>query len=92
MTARQQHWDQVYTTKNETEVSWHQSRPERSLALIRSMAPNVSTSILDVGGGTSRLVDELLSHGYLDLTVLDLSQVALNRSNSPDTMDSDCRR
>jgi len=80
MSKTLEHWDQVYTRKNETEVSWYQPLPERSLALIRSAAPNVSASILDVGGGASHLVDELLALGYFDLTVLDVSQAALNHS------------
>jgi SAM-dependent methyltransferase len=79
MPTTREHWDQVYATKSETEVSWYQPRPERSLAIIKSAAPNTSVSILDVGGGTSHLVDELL-FGYFDLTVLDVSQAALNRS------------
>ena len=80
MPATRKHWDQVYAAKLPTELSWYQPRPERSLALVKSAAPEVSVSILDVGGGASRLVDELLSEGYSDLSVLDISQTALNRS------------
>lgn len=71
------HWDRVYKTKSETEVSWYQRRPDLSLALIRSAAPDLATPILDVGGGASTLVDELLLTGYTDLTVLDISSAAL---------------
>ncbi len=80
MCKTQEHWNQVYTAENETEVSWYQPSPKRSLTLIRSAAPNVSSSIIEVGGGASYLVDELLALGYSDLTVLDVSSVALNRS------------
>ncbi len=80
MTDRRAHWDDTYTAKAETQVSWYQPNPERSLALIEAASPNRSASIIDVGGGASRLVDELLAAGYLDLTVLDLSQVSLDRS------------
>lgn len=80
MTKAQEHWDQVYSTKRETEVSWYQAHPERSLELIRSAASTFSASILDVGGGASRLVDELVGLGYSDLTVLDVSHSALDRS------------
>ena len=80
MPKTREHWDQVYSTKPETEVSWYQPRPERSLALIRSAAPDRNASLIDVGGGASHLVDELLSQGYSDVTVLDVSQAALNRS------------
>lgn len=82
MPATREHWDGVYTTKGETEVSWYQPRPERSLAFIKFTAPSLSDSILDVGGGASTLVDELLAQGYTDLTVLDVSEAALARSKT----------
>lgn len=80
MLGTREHWNKVYTAKRETEVSWYQPHPELSLGFIKSAAPNVSASILDVGGGASHLVDELLSQGYSDVTVLDVSQAALDRS------------
>jgi hypothetical protein len=80
VTDTRDHWNQTYRTKSDTEVSWHQPSPERSLALIKSAASGASAAIIDVGGGTSRLVDRLLADGYSDLTVLDVSQVALDRS------------
>ena len=80
MPERREHWDHVYRTKTETEVSWYQSHSAQSLALIRSEASDLSCSIIDVGGGASHLVDDLLSQGYSDLTVLDISEAALNRS------------
>jgi hypothetical protein len=80
MPTTREHWDQVYSTKAETEVSWYQPRPERSLASIKSMLPDHASPILDVGGGASHLIDELLAAGYSDLTVLDVSAAALRRS------------
>lgn len=80
MPTTREHWEQVYGSKTETEVSWYQSRPERSFALIKSAASDLSASILDVGGGASHLVDELLEAGYSDVTVLDVSAAALERS------------
>lgn len=74
------HWDTTYATKTDSQVSWHQPVPERSLALITSAAPDSSTAIIDVGGGTSRLVDRLLARDYADITVLDVSAVALGRA------------
>jgi trans-aconitate methyltransferase len=71
MTA--QHWDQVFRTKEIHEVSWYQQRPETSLALI-SDTPG---SVIDVGAGSSTLVDELLTDGRFDVTVLDISAAAL---------------
>ena len=80
MAKTPEHWDQVYSTKNDDELSWYQAHPEHSLDLIRSAASNISASILDVGGGVSRLIDALLALGYSDLTVLDVSKAALDRS------------
>ena len=74
---RQSHWQTVYLTKGEQEVSWTQADPQPSLRLIETFAPGKHASIVDVGGGASRLVDALLQHGFDALTVLDLSEAAL---------------
>jgi ubiquinone/menaquinone biosynthesis C-methylase UbiE len=76
-TDRKTHWDNVYRTRRPEELSWYQLEPERSLALIREAAPDRSSAIIDVGGGASTLVDELLQSGYSDVTVLDISAAAL---------------
>jgi len=89
MTDTRTHWDKTYTAKAETQVSWYQANPQRSLDLIRSAVPNLSTSIIDIGGGASRLVDALLAGGYSDLTVLDVSEVALDRSKARLGMQAD---
>lgn len=78
MSDRSTHWDHVYTTKGEAEVSWFQDSPAISLELIRAANPDPGASVIDVGGGASRLVDALLQHGYRDLAVLDLSAHALD--------------
>jgi SAM-dependent methyltransferase len=75
----QAHWDRVYKTKANTEVSWYEERPTRSLELIRASGVRQSDAIIDVGGGAARLVDELLLAGYNDLTVLDISAEVLVR-------------
>lgn len=75
MTARD-HWQHVYEMKAATEVSWYAAHLQDSLRLIQGVAP-LSASIIDVGGGASTLVDDLLDLGYRDLTVLDLSDAAL---------------
>lgn len=79
MTTRD-HWDNTYRTKSDTEVSWYQLVPERSLAFVTAAAPHPSAAIIDIGGGTSRLVDQLLMKTYTDVTVLDISAAALERS------------
>jgi 2-polyprenyl-3-methyl-5-hydroxy-6-metoxy-1,4-benzoquinol methylase len=79
MTAadRQSHWQNVYLNKGENEVSWTQADPQPSLGLIEKFTSNRKAAIVDIGGGASRLVDALLAHGFADVTVLDLSQTAL---------------
>lgn len=80
MTTLRDHWDKVYTTKAETTVSWYQAHPVRSLDLISSAAPAPAAAIIDIGGGASRLVDDLIARGYTDLTVLDVAEVALAKA------------
>jgi 2-polyprenyl-3-methyl-5-hydroxy-6-metoxy-1,4-benzoquinol methylase len=72
------HWENVYTTKASTSVSWYQEHAESSLSLIRNTGIDKSDAIIDVGGGASTLVDDLLADGYSDITVLDLSRAALS--------------
>jgi 2-polyprenyl-3-methyl-5-hydroxy-6-metoxy-1,4-benzoquinol methylase len=72
------HWETVYTTKNPTEVSWYRPHLETSLRLIEEAAGRHAARIIDVGGGESTLVDDLSAAGYSDLSVLDISQTALD--------------
>lgn len=76
------HWENVYATKAATAVSWFQEHAALSLKLIRQAAIPTSASIIDVGGGASTLVDDLLTNGYEHLTVLDLSEAALAAAKS----------
>lgn len=71
------HWEHIYSTKSANAVSWYQPHADQSLALIRGTGTPRSGAIIDVGGGASTLVDDLLADGYTDLTVLDLSATAL---------------
>ena len=71
-----EHWDNVYSTKETTEVSWFQSNPEMSLRLVTSVS-TAQDAIVDVGAGASTLVDGLLELGYAHVTVLDASASAL---------------
>ena len=73
----QSHWDTVYRTKAPEAVSWYRAHLERSLDLIGRVAPDLAASIIDVGGGESTLVDDLLARGYRNITVLDLSSTAV---------------
>jgi SAM-dependent methyltransferase len=71
------HWEGIYRNKLPTQVSWYQPHALRSLELIRRVSPRPDGAIIDVGGGASTLIDDLLDAGYRDLTVLDLSATAL---------------
>lgn len=75
------HWDQTYEAKGD-HVSWFQESPGRSFEMIRAAAPARNTGIIDVGAGASRLVDALVAEGYFDLTLLDISKVALSRTRA----------
>ncbi|QFU21446.1 class I SAM-dependent methyltransferase [Shewanella eurypsychrophilus] len=74
------HWENVYSTKAEDEVSWFQEHAKLSLKLIQSSEAGLGASIIDVGGGASTLVDDLLDKGYRDISVLDLSAAALDKA------------
>jgi SAM-dependent methyltransferase len=76
---RKEHWDAVYTTKANDEVSWFEADPTISLDLIQQVSPPPK-SIIDVGGGQSFLVDRLLDSGIGKIAVLDISNVALDRT------------
>jgi ubiquinone/menaquinone biosynthesis C-methylase UbiE len=73
----QTHWEKVYGKNAPNAVSWYRPHLETSLALIARTAVGTSASIIDVGGGESTLVDDLLLRGYKDITVLDVSPTAI---------------
>jgi SAM-dependent methyltransferase len=74
------HWQSIYKTKAPDKVSWYQPHLQRSLALIEDALPRRTAEIIDVGGGESTLVDDLVIRGYNHLTVLDVSETALATS------------
>jgi Trans-aconitate methyltransferase len=80
--SRQSHWENVYTSKGENEVSWFQESPAPSLALIAEIGAAPTSAIIDIGGGASRLVDQLIERGFHDVTVLDLSAAALEAAKA----------
>ena len=79
---RQAHWQNIYLTKAENEVSWFQEAPSISLELIQAAGVSEASSIIDIGGGASRLVDKLVDLGHRNVTVLDLSEAALAMSRA----------
>jgi len=78
--SRKNHWEAVYETKQPSEVSWTQENPKTSLDFIRETNLDKTAKIIDIGGGDSKLVDFLLEEGYENITVLDISEKALERT------------
>jgi 2-polyprenyl-3-methyl-5-hydroxy-6-metoxy-1,4-benzoquinol methylase len=76
--SEQTHWDKIYAEKAPNAVSWYRPHLETSLALIEQTACGRFASVIDVGGGQSTLVDDLLAGGYENITVLDISQSAID--------------
>ncbi|PLW92590.1 MAG: SAM-dependent methyltransferase [Marinilabiliales bacterium] len=77
---RKKHWENIYNTKQINEVSWFQAKPETSLFFFNQLNIPTHAKVIDVGGGDSYLVDYLIDLGYRDITVLDISEAALNRA------------
>ncbi len=75
----QSHWDGVYASKRASEVSWYEPRASKSLQLVQATRLHPEDPIIDVGAGASLLSDELLAAGHRDVTVLDISAVALEK-------------
>jgi 2-polyprenyl-3-methyl-5-hydroxy-6-metoxy-1,4-benzoquinol methylase len=71
------HWEKIYTTKAPNQVSWYRRHLETSLALITRATNDRTASVIDVGGGESTLVDDLLGQRFQNITVLDLSEAAI---------------
>jgi SAM-dependent methyltransferase len=76
-----EHWNSIYQTKAVTDVSWFESEPQISLELINDASPSHG-SVIDVGGGASRLVDRLVAAGFRSVTVLDISEIALEHAKA----------
>jgi SAM-dependent methyltransferase len=79
MTERKDHWDAIFGSKSSLELTWYQPHLALSLELIRSTGLDKDAHILDLGCGDSTLVDDLIQSGYTNLTLLDVSGLALER-------------
>ena len=75
------HWENVYAAKAEKDLSWYQRHSSRSLAYVTAAA-NWASPIIDVGGGASTLVDDLLELGYANVTVLDIAELSLAKAKA----------
>ncbi|MPL55831.1 hypothetical protein SDC9_01313 [bioreactor metagenome] len=76
---KKQHWENVFATKKETEVSWYQEKPETSLQFFERNNIPKTAKILEIGGGDSYLIDNLLEQGFESITLLDISENAIER-------------
>ena len=79
MSEKKQHWEKVFATKQETEVSWYQQKPQTSINFFIENKISKNAKIIDIGGGDSYLIDNLLEMGYENLYLLDISENAIER-------------
>jgi 2-polyprenyl-3-methyl-5-hydroxy-6-metoxy-1,4-benzoquinol methylase len=77
ISARKKHWENIFKTKDTTEVSWYQAFPETSIKLIEKLKLPKNARIIEVGSGDSFLADSLIEKGYSEITLLDISEKAL---------------
>ena len=79
MNSKKEHWENVFATKQENEVSWFQKLPQTSLDFISKLNISKQSKIIDIGGGDSYLIDALLEQGFENVTLLDISSKAIER-------------
>jgi 2-polyprenyl-3-methyl-5-hydroxy-6-metoxy-1,4-benzoquinol methylase len=79
MNSKKEHWENVFATKQENEVSWFQKSPKTSLDFISKLNISKQSKIIDIGGGDSYLIDALLEQGFENVTLLDISSKAIER-------------
>lgn len=80
MKRKKEHWETVYATRSDEALSWYREHLENSLKLIAGSGVSKHAAIIDVGGGSSSLAGDLLANGFANVTVLDISEKALERS------------
>ena len=76
---KKEHWENVFSTKTEMEVSWYQEYPKLSVDFVTALELPLDAKIIDIGGGDSYFIDSLLELGYSNLTLLDISSHAIER-------------
>jgi 2-polyprenyl-3-methyl-5-hydroxy-6-metoxy-1,4-benzoquinol methylase len=77
---KKEHWENIYSTKTENEVSWFQQYPKTSMEFVGLFSLKKDSKIIDIGGGDSHFVDALLEAGFSNVTVLDISSKAIERA------------
>ena len=79
---RKAHWENIYSTKALNEVSWYQPTPETSISFLNSAKLSKDAAIIDIGGGDSFFVDHMVKEGYSNITILDISEKAIERAKN----------
>lgn len=82
MDNKKQHWENIFTSKTANKVSWYEPKPIISLQFLQEYNIATTAAIIDIGGGDSFFVDNLLELGYVNITVLDISEAALNKAKA----------
>lgn len=82
MSGNQEHWEKIYQHKQLSEVSWYEPVPATSLKIISELSLSKDAAIIDIGGGDSLLADQLLELGYTNITVLDISSIAIEKAKT----------
>ena len=77
--SNKNYWEKIYIEKNPNEVSWKQEVPDTSINFFNSFNLHKSSPIIDIGGGESRFVDYLIENGFNNISILDISENAINR-------------
>lgn len=80
LNSEKDQWEQIYSLKNEHELSWFQQYPNTSMELIKLFKLPVTANIIDIGGGDSHFVDALVEKGYQNIWVLDISEKAIEKA------------
>lgn len=80
MSNSKEHWEKVFATKKETEVSWFQEYPKTSIAFLELFNLPLHANIIDIGGGDSHFIDALIEKGYQNIFLLDISANAIERA------------
>lgn len=78
--TRKEHWENIYCTKQENEVSWFQQYPKTSMSFVELFSLQKDSKVIDIGGGDSHFVNALLEAGFTNVTVLDISAKAIERA------------
>ena len=80
--SNKDHWENVYMTKSPEEMSWTEAVPKTSLSFIQGFHLPKTASIIDIGGGESRLADSLLKAGYSNVSILDISKTSIQKAKA----------